>query len=83
MNGIFGMGELLLDTKLSTEQCEFVEAIINCAHSVLCIVNDILDFSKIEAGKLGEQPSNLLRYSLMSQQEDGQPFQHHKHQKNQ
>jgi signal transduction histidine kinase len=54
MNGIFGMGELLMDTKLSTEQSEFAEAIINCAHSVLCIVNDILDFSKIEAGKLGE-----------------------------
>jgi signal transduction histidine kinase len=53
MNGIFGMGELLMDTKLSTEQSEFAEAIINCAHSVLCIVNDILDFSKIEAGKLG------------------------------
>ena len=52
LNGILGMTELTLDTRLTTEQREFLSAVKNSANSLLTLVNDILDFSKIEARKL-------------------------------
>ncbi|MFA5834932.1 MAG: PAS domain S-box protein [Bacteroidota bacterium] len=52
MNGVLSIAELLLETKLTSEQNEYVHIIINSGESLLKIINDILDFSKIEAGKL-------------------------------
>lgn len=50
MNGVIGFASLLLETKLSDEQREFVETISNSGDSLLSIINEILDYSKIEAG---------------------------------
>jgi signal transduction histidine kinase/DNA-binding response OmpR family regulator len=52
MNGVIGMTGLLLETDLTSEQCDFVETIRSSGEALLTIINDILDFSKIEAGKL-------------------------------
>ncbi|QQS37703.1 MAG: response regulator [Ignavibacteriales bacterium] len=61
MNGVIGMTGLLLDTKLTEEQKEYVETIQLSGDQLLVIINDILDFSKIESGKLEleNQPFDL------------------------
>jgi PAS domain S-box-containing protein len=52
MNAIIGMNELLLMTKLSPQQREYVQAARDSAESLLSIINDILDISKIDARRL-------------------------------
>ncbi|PCJ84564.1 MAG: hypothetical protein COA54_13415 [Thiotrichaceae bacterium] len=52
MNGVIGTLQLLEDTRLDSEQKEFVDTAHKSADALLAILNDILDLSKIEAGKL-------------------------------
>ena len=52
MNGIIGMASLLIDTRMTEEQIDYVNTVKSSAQSLLRIVDDMLDFSKIEAGKI-------------------------------
>lgn len=51
MNGILGTIQLILDTKLSTDQLDYVLTMKHSADSLLSIINDILLFSKLEANQ--------------------------------
>jgi two-component system, sensor histidine kinase and response regulator len=52
INGIIGMSDLMLESKLSDEQHRHAEIIKSSASGLLTLINDLLDFSKIESGKL-------------------------------
>jgi len=52
LNAIVGFTSLLLDTKLSYDQKDYVQSIRSSSSTLLSLINDILDVSKIEAGKL-------------------------------
>ena len=61
MNGVLGMTELLVRTRLSGTQMRLTQTIRSSAQVLLEIVNDLLDLSKINAGKvqLEELPVEL------------------------
>ncbi len=52
MSGIIGLTSLALQTDLTDEQKEYLEAVKSSGDILLKLINDILDLSKIEAGKL-------------------------------
>ena len=47
MNAMIGMTELALETRITREQREYLNAIQGSADALLILVNDLLDFSKI------------------------------------
>ncbi len=52
LNGILGMAELLVGTRLDAEQDTYVAAIRSSGSALASLIEEILDFSKIEAGKV-------------------------------
>lgn len=52
INSIVGMTNLLYDTKLSSEQAEYVNTLQYSAELLQALVSDVLDISKIEQGKM-------------------------------
>ncbi|MCR5176056.1 MAG: PAS domain-containing protein [Anaerovibrio sp.] len=52
INGMSGMIDLTLRTKLTDEQRENLNAAKQCSDDLLRIINDILDYSKLENGKM-------------------------------
>jgi signal transduction histidine kinase/CheY-like chemotaxis protein/HPt (histidine-containing phosphotransfer) domain-containing protein len=52
MNGLLGMLDIVLDSRLQPDQRDHLETAQRCSYSLLALLNDILDLSKIEAGKM-------------------------------
>jgi PAS domain S-box-containing protein len=52
MNAIVGLTDILLDSQITRDQRECVDAIKLSSDNLLSIINDILDFSKLESGKV-------------------------------
>ncbi|MBK6659907.1 MAG: amino acid permease [Proteobacteria bacterium] len=66
INGVLGMTDLLLDSKLDDAQRHYAETVRQSGQVLLGLINDILDFSKIEAGKLdlesiASRPADIVR----------------------
>ena len=65
MNGVFGMTELLLQTKLSAHQQRLAGTIAHSATSLLTIINDVLDIARTEAHSIELNENSFdLRDSL-------------------
>jgi PAS domain S-box len=70
LNAVLGLSDLLIDTRLDSQQREFAESIHKSGETLLSLINDILDFSKIESGRLElERVSFSLRDCLESAME--------------
>ena len=65
MNGILGMLQLLNNTKLNTEQSDYVRTSTESALGLIRIINDILDFSKVESDKIEIEKENVDIHSII------------------
>ena len=59
MNGVIGFTNLLLRSKLTEKQEDYLSTIKKSANGLLSIIDNILDFSKIEAGKMHLESRSL------------------------
>jgi signal transduction histidine kinase len=64
LNGILGMGEILSQTSLTTEQREYISTLKQSGENLMEIINQVLDYSKIEAGKLQLKKSTFALKEL-------------------
>ncbi len=63
LNGIMGLTDLLLESKLDSEQFEFLLMVKQSARTLLNLLNNLLDYSKIEDKK---EKYNESKFSLTS-----------------
>ncbi len=56
MNGVLGMLDLTLDTRLDEQQRSYLRDARDSASSLLRVLNDILDVSKLESGRFTIHP---------------------------
>ena len=66
LNGVIGMGDLLRETKLSTEQKELVGTMNSSAHTLLELIENVLDIAKIESGKISLESVQLDLHALVN-----------------
>lgn len=67
LNSILGFANVLLKTKLGSEQIEFAQAIKTSGTSLNQLINDILDFAKVDAGRMRfEKQPFEIRKSIKS-----------------
>jgi PAS domain S-box-containing protein len=52
MNAVLGMADLLMDTKLTSEQRRYIDVMVANGNSLLELINSILDLARIESGRL-------------------------------
>jgi PAS domain S-box-containing protein len=66
MNAIIGFTKVLLKTKLTAKQKEYLKAIKTSGNSLIVLINDILDLAKVDAGKMTFEKSPFKLASSLS-----------------
>jgi signal transduction histidine kinase len=56
LNGILGMAQVLSDSRLSPQDREAVQVILESGRILLAVISDILDVSRLESGRLDIEP---------------------------
>lgn len=59
LNAILGMADVLADTRLDSEQRQYVALFQRAGNSLLTLLNDLLDLSKVESGNLELESENF------------------------
>lgn len=67
LNAIIGMGHLLQDTKLDTEQTLMTRTISAAGKSLLSLIDGLLDLSRIEAGRMSVRVDDFDLLTLLSE----------------
>lgn len=70
LNGVVGMITLLDNTKMDSEQKDYLGMLNECSSTLMAIVNDILDYSKLEAGKIVLNNNSMNLYSCIELSSD-------------
>lgn len=65
MNSILGMTDVLLQSRLTPMQREYMGSVKSSGSTLLTILNDILDLSSIEAGRLPLKPRDFSLQELL------------------
>ena len=66
LNAVVGSAEMLLGTRLDSEQREYAENLSRAARTLLELVSSVLDFSKIEAGRMTVERRRLRPGALLA-----------------
>ncbi|MFT3711043.1 MAG: ATP-binding protein [Archangium sp.] len=65
MNGVIGLTDLLLRSKLDSQQREDLELLQRSSRNLVVLLNDLLDMSKVEAGKMELDPVDFDLRTLL------------------
>jgi len=65
MTSILGYGELLRDTKLSSQQKRYLRSITQSSHYLLSLINDLLDVAKFADKRVELSPKVVDLYDIM------------------
>ncbi|RKZ77629.1 MAG: hybrid sensor histidine kinase/response regulator, partial [Gammaproteobacteria bacterium] len=66
LNGVIGMGDLLRETKLDSEQRDLVSTMHRSARTLVGLIEKVLDISKIDAGKITITTDQLDLHALVN-----------------
>lgn len=66
LNGVIGMSDLLMETRLSSEQKDFARTIQASARTLLSLIDKVLDLARIEADKLQIEEIDFDLHALVN-----------------
>lgn len=64
LNGVIGISDLLLGTRLNAEQKDLVKTLRHSGRVLLKLIENVLDFSRIESGKLTAEMTDFDLHGL-------------------